>query len=212
MIELGNAMNTVTGEAVVDTIKFLQDADSKKFGENILRYFRLGWESFKNWAQSITNIHQGFKALLSVFDAITVFEEVMVGVTGGFRDWARELASTEEGRAKITSFFEGSIEILKAMGRVLKAIGSAMGILLGDPKAVAETVRFLDILSGGLVTFAGFIAKALPTTGKQLNDFWATMGDALAGTGDGIINATGTFIRLMEKLIKILDNFLKPIS
>lgn len=208
---VGNAMNSATAKAIGDitnSLNSLSDLDRANFAKDLLAFFIQGQKTFVHWAKSIVFVVQGVRALSRGFDFITKFEEGMEGTARSFRDWARALTDPKnvEGRKKVKDFFEGSIKILKAMGGVLMSVAKAMGRLLGDKKAVAETERFFKILAGGIETFAGFIAKAMPSTGKKLNDFWEAVGGALAGKGDAMINSTNKFLTLMTKFVDLLGN------
>lgn len=205
LFEAAKAINRITTDALEFLLENLRamNTTAEEFGDIVRDWGRMGLKSFLVWSGTIVNLVQGFKALSERGGLIDRFERGMLGISEQFESWAKSVDTL-----RLQSYFEGSLRILRAVGRVLLGIGDAIGKVLGDRRAVAETVRFLDLLAGGFSKFGDFMREAIIELGPKMTDFFIALGGVFEGEGSGLIRGVGRVVDLMTKFLEVADKIL----
>lgn len=202
-------INKFTGRVLDTFISKVRSSQTsaEEFGASVGNFLDRAYDSWSRLFTAIGNVVAGYQNLInktkdeSGIDVVDRLELGLVDITETFKDWTATVDS-----AKVNSYFNNSIEILKSIGRLLLSIGKAMGMVVSDDAAAKSTVDFFDQLGKSIEKFGGFMAQA---TGGGLGDKMTGMlkgiTDAFSGKGGGIIRSVERAITIFEKLITVFD-------
>lgn len=167
--------------------------------ERIDTFFVMGIKYLNSWKSILGDVFSIVNSLASPF-AVLFTNKLKGGVNRGAKD-AKAFMGSKEGEL----FTSNSINVMEAMGGVLRSLATMMATV-GKNKAAADaTVEFLKIISGAIEAFGKFAAKALAELGPSVNEMFKALGDAYKGSGDIIIQTIKLIVDANTKLIEVVN-------